>query len=108
MRIYRDHYNKLNIKTVRQMTIKGTRANLNIHTSKSDSGFLSTTVSVGWPSADNRSETHSIFGDYYVIFANEKVSRVTEKVACAQHEAVLKDFDAVVKAVEAHYAKEVY
>lgn len=108
MHIYRDHYNKLNIKTVSQMTIKGVRANLNIHTSKSDSGFLGTTVSVSWPSADNRSETHSVFGDYYAIFANEKVSRVTEKVASAQHEVVLKDVDAVVKAVEAHYAKEAY
>ena len=102
-RIYRDHYNKLNIKTVHPMTIKGKRANLNINTSKSSTGFLSTSVSVGWPSADDRSETHAVFSDYYFTMVKEKTARVTEKVASAQHEGVLQVLDSVVQAVESYY-----
>ena len=102
-RIYRDHYNRLNIKSTKSLTINGKDAKLSIHTSKSESGYLTTSKSVSWPSEDGRSETHTVFKDFYKTAAKSKPARVTEKVANEQHQQVLQTLNTIEQEIQEHY-----
>ncbi len=102
-RIYRNHYNRLNIKSTKFLTINGKKATLSIHTSKVESGYLTTSKSISWPSEDGYSETHAVFQDFYKTAAKSKPARVTEKVVNEQHNQVLQTLNTIEQEVAEHY-----
>lgn len=102
-RTFRDHYKQINVKSTQLLTIKDKQAQLSIHTSKSSNGKLTTTVSIGWPSADGIGLTHTVFEDYFKTVSCSTPARVTVKVAEAQHEQVLQSIADITSAAIAHY-----
>ena len=102
-RTYRDHWNRLNIKSTKPLTINGKNATLSIHTSKTESGHLTTSTSVSWPSEDGKVENHAVFQDFYKTAAKSKPARVTEKVANEQHQQVLQTLNTIEQEVAEHY-----
>lgn len=104
-RTFRNHYNRLVIKSTYNLTLKDKAARLHITTTKADSGYLNTTASVCWPKQEGQyeSETFMVFQDYMQRLAQSNPARVTEKVAGVQHSQVLAKLEEILKAVEAHY-----
>ena len=102
-RTYKDHYKRIVTKTTKFLTINNRKAELSINTSKSDSGTLKTSASIGWPSDDGMSVTHAVFSDYYATVVSSRPARVTEKVNQGQHQEALDKLPEIEAAILAHY-----
>ena len=102
-RTYKDHYKRIVTETTKELTINNRKAELSISTSKSDSGALKTSASIGWPSDDGMSVTHAIFSDYYATVVSSRPARITEKVNQMQHELALGKLPEIEASILTHY-----
>ena len=108
-RIFKSLHNGLTAKTCAERQINGKAAQIAIETSKSNypKGTITTTVSVGWISADGHSVTHRLSlgtggGDYHTTI-ERTTARATEKAITTQHDRALARFDELVAAAVAYY-----
>lgn len=110
-RIFKSLHNGLTAKTYAETQIDGKAAQIAIETSKSNypKGTITTTVSVGWISADGRGVTHRLGlgsgGDYHTTI-ERTVARATEKAITTQHDRALARFDELTAAAVEYYATE--
>lgn len=107
-RIFKSSHNGLTAKTYAETQINGKAAQIAIETSKSSypKGTITTTVSVGWISADGKGVTHRLNlgggGDYYTTVERTE-ARATEKAITTQHDRALARFDELVADAVAYY-----
>lgn len=100
-RIYKDHWKNWNAETAIDMPELGERRFLQINTAKRSNGALITNASV-----NKRTEygyEHTFFKDFNERVASAKVSRCTDKVVIAQHNAAMEQIEQIKAAALAHY-----
>lgn len=108
-RVFKSQHNGITAETYTKTQINGKAAKITIETSKSSypKGTVTTTVSVGWISADGLGVTHHLSfvsgqGDYHKTIERTE-ARATEKAITTQHDRALARFDALIAEAVAYY-----
>lgn len=106
-KVSKDYRGNWRAATTIQLMPLSSKRSLDITTSKSCSGDVSTTASVSVVDEDN-CKTHAIFDDYHTNMMRHYIKRCTSKAIEDAHVKALDKFDVILQQVEIHYDQDKY